>query len=91
MLLSRDYNGRLVDSAIEKAKAIPRERALERVVKEKVKKRRPVFSVEYHPALPSLSKILKKHWRVMAEDPYLAEVYPLPPMVSYRRPKNLKD
>ena len=91
MLLSRDYNGRLVDCAIERAKAIPRERALERVVKEKVKKRRPVFSVEYHPALPSLSKILKKHWRVMSEDPYLAEVYPLPPMVSYRRPKNIKD
>ena len=27
----------------------------------------------------------------MTDDPYLADVYPLPPMVSYRRPKNLKD
>ena len=47
--------------------------------------------MEYHPALPSLSKILKKHWRVMTEDPHLAEAFPLPPMVSYRRPPNIKD
>ena len=60
-------------------------------IKIKVKKRRPVLSIEYHPSLPSLSKILSKHWRVMTKDPYLAEIFPLPPMVSYRRPENLKD
>ena len=43
------------------------------------------------PALPALSSILKKHWRVMTQDPYLKEVFPLPPMIAYRRPTNLKD
>ena len=90
MLISRDYKPNLVDAAIKKAKAIPRERALLRVEK-KMNHRRPVFSVEYHPSLPSISAILKKHWRVMTDDPHLKEIFPLPPMVAYRRPPNLKD
>ena len=69
-----------------------RERALERVDKSKDQsKRRPVFSVEYHPALSQLSKTLQEDWRVMIDDPHLKEVFPLPPLVSYRRPPNLKE
>ena len=52
---------------------------------------RPVFVITYNPALPSLSQILKKHWKVMIKDPYLKEVFPAPPMVAYRRAKNLRD
>ena len=92
MLVSRDYKANLIDKAIDKAKNIPRQRALERVTKSKNdNKRRPVLSVEYHPALPPMSKILLKHWRVMVQDPYLKDVFPLPPMVAYRRPANLKE
>lgn len=91
MLLSRNYKAKIIDSAIERAKAIPRQKALERVEKVKNTSKRPVLSVEYHPALPALSSILKKHWRVMVQDPYLKEVFPLPPLVAYRRPANLKD
>ena len=61
MLISRDYKTKLVDYAIQKAKAIPRSRALERAEKIKRDIRRPVFSVEYHPALPGLFSIMKKH------------------------------
>ena len=34
---------------------------------------------------------LKKHWKVMIKYPYLKEVFPAPPMVAYRRAKNLRD
>jgi hypothetical protein len=34
---------------------------------------------------------LKKHWGVMIKDAYLKKVFPAPPMVAYRRPKNLRD
>ena len=34
---------------------------------------------------------MKKHWKVMVNDPYLKKVFPVPPMVAYRRAKNLKD
>ena len=92
LLVSRDYKAKLVDASIKKAIQIPREQALKKVEKaQDPNKKRPVFSVEYHPALPSLSKILQKHWRVMVEDPNLKEAFPLPPMVAYRRPPNLKE
>ena len=83
MLFSRRYKPKLVDLAIDKARKIPREKAFERVEKGKTQSsRRPVFSVEYHPALLPLPQILQKHWRVMVEDPQLKEAFPLPPMVA---------
>ena len=91
MLLSRKYKNKLVDNAIQRAKAITRSKALERTNKPKREVRRPVLSVEYHPALPDLSSIMKKHWRVMTQDPYLKEVFPLPPLIAYRRPENLNS
>ena len=92
MLTSRGYKHKITDAAINKAKAIPREEALKKVIRNQDQnKRRPVFSIEYHPALPALSKILQKHWRVMVTDPLLKEAFPLPPMVAYRRPPNLKE
>ena len=45
----------------------------------------------YDPRLPSLTNIIKRHWRTMKQDPYLATVFPVPPMVAYKRPPNLKD
>ena len=66
-----------------------REEALKKVPKKE--NERPVFVLTYNPALPSVSKILKKHWKVMSSDPYLKTVFPAPPMVAYRRAKNLKD
>ena len=87
----RNYKTKLIDNAIARARTIPRSKALERVEKSNNGKRRPVLSVEYHPSLPALSSILKRHWRVMSQDPYLKEVFPLPPIVAYIRPANLKD
>ena len=68
MLLARDYSPGVINSTIERAKAIPREQALERVVKSKTSDR-PVFVVRYHPALPSVSKITQKHWRTKPAKP----------------------
>ena len=52
---------------------------------------RTIYVVTYNTTLPSVSQILQKHWRVMSTDPYLKKVFPKPPMVAFRRPKNLKD
>ena len=78
MLLERDYKPKLVDAAIEKAKLIPRMEALKKVEKEK-QKRRPVFVVTFDPRLPSISRIVQKHWRTMTKDPYLKQVFDEPP------------
>ena len=90
MLLSRNYRNNLVDAAIEKARLVPRKEALKRVEK-RTATQRPVFAISYDPRLPSISGIIKKHWRTMVKDPYLAETFPQPPMVAYRRPENLRD
>ena len=46
----------------------------------------------WDPRLPTLSPILQKHWRSMVlMDPHLNEVFPQPPLVAYKRTKNIKD
>ena len=51
-----------------------------------------MFSVEYHPALPSIPRIINKGYRAMVEnDPRLKEAFPKPPMVAYRRPPSLRE
>ena len=92
LLLERKYKKNIIQSAISRAKEIPRKKALKRVKIDKNEKRRPVFAVMYDPRLPALPTIVKKHWRTMVEnDPHLKEVFPLPPLVAYRRPQNIRD
>ena len=90
LLLSRDYKPKVIDSAIQKARNIPREEALKRVNKSKSSER-PVFVIQYDPRLPSIPMIVKKHWRSMTQDPRMKEIFPLPPLVAYKRPPNIKD
>ena len=78
------------NNAIEKAGSIPRQEALKKVVQSKDSKI-PVFVVSFDPRLPLISAIIKTHWRTMSKDPRLAEIFPLPPMVAYKRPPNIKQ
>ena len=50
-----------------------------------------MFVVRHDPRLPSINKIIHKHYRSMTQDPYMAEVFPEPPLVAYTRPKNIRD
>ena len=71
MLLSRGYKRKLIDQNIDKALLIPREEAIKRVIRKKDVDR-VVFSVMYHPALPSIPRIIAKGYRTMVEsDPRL--------------------
>ena len=91
MLLSRDYPVGIVDSAISKARSIPRDQALKYVSRTKTNTR-PVFVVSWDPRIPSLPDLTRKHWRTMTvQDPYLKEVFCEPPLVAYKRQQNIKD
>ena len=89
MLLSRSYNKNVIASAIKRALEVKREDALKRVEKTK-KKDRVTFVVTYNPKLPSISGIINKHWKTLTRDRDAKEVFPLPPMVAYKQPPNLK-
>ena len=89
MLVSRCYNKNIIDAAIKRALDIPREQALLKVVKPKVD--RVMFAVTYNPKLPSISKIIVKHWsnlhwRTMVRDKKLSNTFKEPPMVAFRQP-----
>ena len=89
-LISRGYNAKIIDDALTRVQTIPREEALKKV--EKKVSDREVLAVTFHPSLPSISRIVKKHWKVMCEmSPKLAKIFPVPSIVAYRRAKNLRD
>jgi hypothetical protein len=91
MLLHRSYPERLVDSAIQRAIKIPRKIALKKSVSKNVKKR-PVFVIKFDPRLPAISSIQAKHWRSMAsQDQYLSDCFPQPPLVAFKRQRNLRE
>jgi hypothetical protein len=91
MLLERKYKPSLVDAAVRRARAIPRVQALKRVVPPPTSSKRPVFAVTYDPRLPDLQSMQRKHWRSMVQDSYLKSVFPEPPLVAFRRQKNISD
>ena len=91
MLLDRKYPEQMINSARNRARKITREQALQ-IVAKTTTIRRPVFVVTWDPRLPSLQAIVQKHWRTMSSvDPYLQEVYQEPPLVAFKRQKNIKD
>ena len=47
--------------------------------------------VTYHPQLPKLSIILRKHLPILHVSERMKQIIPNVPLVAYRRPKNLKD
>ena len=69
---------------------ITRTEALKKVETNKTKKR-PVFVITYDPRLPSITVIVKKHWRTMVRDLYLADVFTEPPLIAYKRPQNIRE
>ena len=89
LLLTREYCPKVIDEALNRAKLLSREETLKKVVKKRTD--RVVFSLPYHPALPSINGIVKNAWKTMVKDPYLKEIFDKPPMVAFRRPKSLRD
>ena len=80
--------GWCVDGAITKAKNIPRDIVFRKVVKP-LHSKRPTAEVSWDPCLPPIDPIQQKHWRSMGLfDPYLKQVFPEPPIIAYKRPKN---
>ena len=89
-LISRDYFPKIVDQAFEKLVKIERKEALKKV--ERTATSREVMVVTFNPGLPSVTKIIKKHWKVMTNRcPRLKRCFAAPSMVAYKRPKSLQE
>ena len=91
LLLARNYPESLIDRSMEKAKKFPRKIALLNVRK-KTTENRPIFISKYDLIMPSIQRILEKHWRAMnAQDKYQRNGFTKPPMTAYRRQSNLRN
>ena len=76
-LLSRKYHPRIIDEAFDKLRSISRSKALEKV--SLVKEQKTPLVTTYHPNLPSITQIVRKHHEVMVkDDPRLKKVFPKP-------------
>ena len=90
-LIDRGYPNLLLDSAIERARQIPRKVALRRVNRQK-KTKGPIFAHTYDPRLPPMAQIQARHWRTMVhKNSYLAEVFTRPPLTAHRRQPNKRN
>ena len=87
MWLDWDYTPGIIDGAIARARAIPREEALKCVLRQDTKNR-PTFVASFDPRLPSLPHITNKHWKSMvSKDKHHENVFPQPPLVAFKRQK----
>jgi peptide-methionine (R)-S-oxide reductase len=89
MLISRNYNKNIIKNSIEKASQLDRSEIIKKVVK--TPSDRVVLALTYHPKLPSVSNIIKKHWPTMSKDQNTKEMFPLPPMIAFKQSPNLKS
>ena len=91
LLCERNYSLSVINSAILRAKKISRIQALCNVAPSN-SNLRPVYVITYDPRLPNIQSIVNKHWRSMKTvDPYLATIFPEPPLIAFKRQRNIKD
>ncbi len=72
-LIGRQYKEAHVDAAFQKAKALTREETLKKTPRNS--KKELVLSLKYHPGLPNISPIVRKHWKVLTHDPDFKRIF----------------
>ena len=90
-LRDRGYSSRLVTTQISKALSIPRSEALKPTGGSDNSIDRVPLVVTYHPSLPGISKIIRRHLPILHSSNKCRNAIPNPPIVAYRRSANLKD
>ena len=93
-LKDRGYEESLVNQQIDRVRRLDRETLLENAGNRKTNEGRaervPLVAT-YHPALNGLGNIARKHHTLLTGSEEHKEVFPVPPVVAFRRCKNLKD
>ena len=85
----RGYKNHVIEKQIEKAKAVPRPKALQ--YKTKQSNDRIPLVTTFHTNLPQLGTILNKHWPLLHIKPNVKSNFIDTPIVAYKRSNNLRD
>ena len=88
ILLERGYKNKLIKESIMSARRITREEALTAKTTDRVINRVPLV-VTYNPAVPKLRKIVNQYQPLLHTFSRCKEIFSSPPLVAYRRERNL--
>ena len=89
-LLHSGYRGDAIREQFDRPTNTPRTDLLTRRQSSSADDRVP-FVVEYFPGAERLRRGLQRLQHLIDEDSYLSEVFPHPPLLSFRQPSNLKQ
>ena len=87
--LQRGFNEEEIREKVSEVLATPREDAL--AYKKKETNSRVPCVLTFHPRLRSMGTVLKKHFKLLQGNERLQEAFQEPPMVAFKRLRNLKD
>ena len=82
------YKSSSIRRHIDKALSFSRDTLLQ--YKPKLKSDRTPLVLTYHPNLKPIHKIVQNLQHFFKTDPHLDTIFPLPPLISYRQPPNLR-
>ena len=88
-LTKRGYNKKDTTTQINRAISIPRNELLNKIKTSNTE--RLSLTVTYNRTPPDLKRIIDKNWHILQIEPKLKEIFAEPPILTFKRNKNLKD
>ena len=90
-MLARNYTGQEFDRAIKGVSYKERSNLL--LPKLREENVPLVFKTTFTPHIKTkeLKETLLRHWHLISDDPNLCQIFPKPPVLAYKRARNLKD
>lgn len=90
-LRRRGYSGNLIETQLQKVDKLERSELLQRSAKNDKNAKRVPLVVTYSNLLPDVRGIIRKHMDVLYRSTKMKDVFQEPPIVAYRRDKNICD
>ena len=88
-LSKRGYNNNDLEKQLEKADKLDRKELLK--YKQKKENKRPPLVLTYSDKLPDIHTMVKQRMPILHNSERMKEIFPAPPLVAFRRDKNIKD
>ena len=86
-LTKRVYNK--IDATTQNNRAITRNELLNKIKTSNTE--RLTLTVTYNRTLPDLKTIIDRNWHILQIEPKLKEIFAEPPVLTFKRNKNLRD
>ena len=89
--LQQGYPKYLVENQRRKAMLMDRKTLIHGIKSLEMKEDIIVFPITYHPTNMEVVEVMKRNFMILKNDDEVGDVFQQPPMVAYRRGKNLRD